>query len=379
MIGIITFHGSHNHGSVLQAYATQQATNQLGFQSEIINFRMKSQKQYYALYQTKYGVMRFFRNLLLLPVHGARKKRYIKFEKFINTFYQLSGQELCTYEDLKSIDEKYDVYLAGSDQIWSNLIPEFKGSTIDYTDAYFLSFTSKKKVSYASSIGEISEEDLNKKKDLLRRFSYITTREAAGAEKLSAIVEHPVETVLDPTFLLTKQDWKRLESKKELVKGKYILLYTLKGIRPGIQWGKHLVLLGKKLGMKVVCVSPFFPIMYPGVENLINVGPCDFLNLISHAQLVFTDSFHGTAFSINYNKPFYSLNMHGSRDARKTGIISMVGLEERILTSFEQIEQIQEYNLDYSKSEIVLNEKRKESFSILKSMLQSECNVEKKE
>lgn len=166
MIGIITFHGSHNYGSMLQAYATQQALLKLGYKNEIINFRMKSQKEYYALYQTKYGMMRFVRNLLLLPIHSLRSKREMKFEKFLREKYILSGDELETYEDLKTVASKYDIYLSGSDQIWSNRIPELIGSKIDYKGAYFLDFVApgKKKVSYASSIGEATLEELEDKK-----------------------------------------------------------------------------------------------------------------------------------------------------------------------------------------------------------------------
>ena len=101
MVGLITFHGSHNHGSMLQAYATQKSIENLGYNVEIINFRMLSQKEYYALYQTKYGKMRFFRGLLMLPIHIARQKREVKFERFLQSRYKLSREEYASYEDLK--------------------------------------------------------------------------------------------------------------------------------------------------------------------------------------------------------------------------------------------------------------------------------------
>ena len=142
-VGIITFHGSHNHGSMLQAYATQRAIEKIGIESEIINFRMKSQKEYYSLYPMKFGTMRFFRSLCMLPIHMARKKRSEKFENFLRNRFLLSGKELANYDDLKSVSEKYDLYLSGSDQIWSNLIPEFKSTEADYTGVYFLDFVNK--------------------------------------------------------------------------------------------------------------------------------------------------------------------------------------------------------------------------------------------
>lgn len=217
MIGIITFHGSHNCGSMLQAYATQKFLERLGHKSEIINFRMQSQKDYYALYQTKYGLMRFCRGLLLFPIHGLRSRRAKKFEEFMNGELKLSGRELSTYDDLESVKSKYEVYLAGSDQIWSNRVPELAKSPVDYTGVYFLDFVdeNKKRVSYASSIGEATFNELISKKQLLLKFSAISTREKAGAniiEKLLGV--QPVETVIDPTLALNSSEWRRLSGER---------------------------------------------------------------------------------------------------------------------------------------------------------------------
>lgn len=372
MIGIITFHGSHNHGSMLQAYATQQILLKLGYESEIINFRMKSQKEYYALYQTKYGLMRFIRSVLLVPIHRSRSKREKKFERFMNEYYLLSGPELENYKDLESVSDKYSIYLSGSDQIWSNLIPEFVGSSIDYKGVYFLDFVSagKKKISYASSIGETSLEDLADKKDLLSQYSAISTREKTGADILSKLLNYKVDVVVDPTLLLNREEWESLSGQR-IIRDKYLFLYTLRGIRPGIKWARKLTKLGKKMGYRVICVSPFFPIVYPGIKCLINVGPEDFINLIKNAECVFTDSFHGTAFSINMNKPFYSMTLNSSKDVRKKDLLRSVGLENRNLTSFEDIAHITNVNIDYEEVNMKLSELRSDSLLFLKKAIES--------
>lgn len=370
MIGIITFHGSHNYGSMLQAYALQQILKELDADSEIINFRMKSQKEYYALYQTKYGVMRFLRSMLLIPVHIARSKRKIKFETFLNTRYVLSGKELETYNDLKSVSEKYDIYLSGSDQIWSDSVPEFVRSKIDYTGVYFLNFVSKDKwkISYASSIGETEIDGLKDKKELILQYKAISTREKRGAEIIELLTGSKVETVIDPTLLLSKDNWRKISGSR-MIKEKYIFLYTLQGIRPGFKWMKHLKRLGKKLGYKIVCVSPFFPIISPGIKCLINVGPEDFINLIDNAECVFTDSFHGTAFSINMNRPFYSLTLKGRKDVRKINLLKSVGLESRNLSEFEQIDTLTDISLDYSEAIQKLERLRCKSCSYLRKSI----------
>ncbi len=370
-LGIITFHGSHNHGSMLQAYATQHVIEKLGIESEIINFRMNSQKEYYSLYPRKFGAMRFCRSLCMFPLHEARKKKYAKFEKFLKNRFVLSGNELQNYDDLKSISDKYDLYLSGSDQIWSNLIPEFKNPEADYTGVYFLDFVNKqkRKISYASSVGEISYENLLKKKELLEGYSFISTREKRGSEMIESITHKKAKIVVDPTFLLKKQEWQSIMQHERIIKEKYVFLYTLRGIRPGIKWGQHLKKFASRFGLKIVCVSPFFPILVHGVTNLVNVGPEDFLNLIANAEVVFTDSFHGTAFSINFNKPFFSFNKNGSKDERKLGILRLTSLENRCIRSFAEIDEIQSYDIDYT----VVNEKldllRRDSLDYLKKAI----------
>lgn len=366
MIGIITFHGSHNHGSMLQAYATQQAIKKLGYESEIINFRMKSQKDYYALYQTKYGAMRFFRGLFLLPIHKARADRFLKFESFLNKRYILSGKELSTYDDLESVSNKYDCYLSGSDQIWSSLIPELVGSSIDYSGVYFLNFVNKgkHKISYASSIGESKLEDLQNKKEYLKDYDSLSTREEKGSLIIENLVHKKVETVIDPTLLLTKDDWRKISGER-IVNERYILLYTLQGIRTGIKWAKQLKKISEMLNTKVVAVSPFFPIVYPGIKTLVNVGPEDFINLIDNADLVFTDSFHGTAFSINLGKQFFSLTKKGSADNRKKNLLKIVGLEDRCIDDIESLHTLRDYSIDYTNPNKQLELCRKKSFNYL--------------
>lgn len=375
MIGIITFHGSHNYGSVLQAYATQKILRDLGYQSEIINFRMKSQKEYYKLYPIQYGIRTIIGDIMLLPNHNDRKICFSKFESFMKKYYVLSGPELETYDDLKTVSSKYDIYLTGSDQIWSNRIPELVGSELDYTGVYFLDFVedSKKRIAFASSVGEADEKDLSNKVKFLKKFSHISTRETYGVDLLSKLTGQFISKVLDPTLMVSKEEWLSIATKEPIVSGKYIFLYTLRGVRKGMAWGKYLSELGKKLNMKVVCISPFFPVLVPGVENIYDAGPEDFINIISNASVVFTDSFHGTAFSINLNKPFFSLTPSKEKDVRKREIIDTFGLGDRGISSYAQIAEIQNWELDYSKR--IANQKlkkiRKECLSYLQMAIET--------
>lgn len=368
--GIITFHGSHNHGSVLQAYATQRAVESLGVENEIINFRMESQKRYYSLYQKGFGLKLFCQDLLMIPFHEKRKIRAEKFESFISQM-KLSGPEMKNREELNSIANRYDIYISGSDQIWSNRIPELARSPEDFTGVYFFDFVknTKPRIAYASSVGEITYNELIGKKRLLEKYSHISTREKYGVDLLKKVVDKNIDLVLDPTFLLNKSEWEEIINKKRLIKEPYIFLYTLKGFKHGTKWGKALGKFSRDSGLKVVAVSPFFPIIGRNVHNVMDAGPLDFLNLIANAELVFTDSFHGTAFSINLNKPFYSYIGKNSGDNRKKGVLIQFGLESRSLERIEDILKISDYKLNYDNMLPRIDENRRKSMEWLSEAL----------
>lgn len=373
-VGLVTFHASHNFGSMLQAYATQNMIEKWGYSCDIVNFRMPSQKDYYSLYKSmKFGTVNCLGDLFMFPIHRKRKEAFDKFEKFMTSYFHLT-EECNSIEQLNHLPKKYDIYVAGSDQIWSRTIPEFLHSEIDYTDVYFLKFSEncKKRVAFATSVGEATFDDLNRKKELLNRFNHISSREEKGATILEKITGQKIPTVLDPTLLLAKEEWFNIVSDKRIVEDKYVFLYTLKGIRPGLKWAKNITQFAKRNGLKVICISPFFPIIHPGIHNITNAGPLDFLNLIRHAEVVFTDSFHGTAFSLNFEKPVFSYVGKKTNDNRKSGLLKLLGADDRCLASFEEIQEIKDFDMDYCFIGGRLDEKRKESISVLSGFMKED-------
>ena len=291
----------------------------------------------------------------------------------MTSYFHLT-EECNSIEQLNHLPKKYDIYVAGSDQIWSRTIPEFLHSEIDYTDVYFLKFSEncKKRVAFATSVGEATFDDLNRKKELLNRFNHISSREEKGATILEKITGQKIPTVLDPTLLLAKEEWFNIVSDKRIVEDKYVFLYTLKGIRPGLKWAKNITQFAKRNGLKVICISPFFPIIHPGIHNITNAGPLDFLNLIRHAEVVFTDSFHGTAFSLNFEKPVFSYVGKKTNDNRKSGLLKLLGADDRCLASFEEIQEIKDFDMDYCFIGGRLDEKRKESISVLSGFMKED-------
>ena len=367
-IGILTYHRANNYGAMLQAYALRQVMLHYSQDVSFVAYNPQYIKEDYAtVVHRKSFASCGKRKKLRYPIY-LMHYCYLRIKEWMrNRAFETFASK---YLPEGRLDAKYDLVVYGSDQIWSNRIPELVGSETDYSGVYFLDFVSpsKKKISFASSTGAATIEDLIPKVDLLKQYDYISTREVTGADIISELIDREVTTVIDPTLMLTGDDWRKIIHKKRVEKEKYIFLYTLKGIRPGRKWGDALKQLGKELGLKVVCVSPFFPIVHSGVKNYINVGPEDFLNLIENAELVFTDSFHGTAFSVNLEKPFYTLSLEN--DSRKADLLKELGLDGRIINSFADIDLIGDYNIDFSVARERLKVLRNEGYKFLKDAIE---------
>ena len=134
-IGIITYHSAYNYGSVLQAYATQYAVKKLGYDSEIINYRMKEQRKSYALYRMNCGMKSLLKDLMQFPVQDKRKQRVEKFEFFINTKLSLS-KECSDLDEIEKIWNDYPIIISGSDQIWNKHSLEMEHNDIKFMYPY---------------------------------------------------------------------------------------------------------------------------------------------------------------------------------------------------------------------------------------------------
>ncbi len=165
-VGIITFHASHNYGSMLQAYALQQVVLSMGYDCAIINFRNIAQKEMYKpifMRGTLYG--KCVRFIIQAPYALGILKKYRLFEKFLKEDLILSSKEYNTLKDLENAEFKYDYYISGSDQIWNV-------ESWDFSYAYFLTFVkSGKRIAYAPSMGP--GLSMNKCRDIRSCFDFI--------------------------------------------------------------------------------------------------------------------------------------------------------------------------------------------------------------
>ncbi|MGQ2383923.1 polysaccharide pyruvyl transferase family protein [Lactiplantibacillus plantarum] len=365
---LVTFHASHNHGSALQAFATQNLLDTFHYDNTILNFQMPSQKKYYSLYGGRGGMK--LRELAMIPQHFQRRRRQERFRDFQAKYFNMTP-EVNSYDQLKKLDlTRFDLMVSGADQIWSNQIPEFRQSNVDYTGVYFGDFINTRKIAFGSSTGEASVEYLKSKQELLKQYEHIAVREEAGKVKLEQFLNSKCDVVLDPTLLLSKEQYsKAFHLDSPLVDGKYIFLYTLQGVKIGKKWRSMLEELHAKTGYKIIVVSPFFPINGKHIININDAGPIEYVNLIKYAQIVLTDSFHGTAFSSIFRKQFFVFQKPESQDPRKKNLLKQFGLQGRIFDQKDADVILNSPDIDYAMHESNIQEAVKHSRMILERYL----------
>ncbi len=366
-VAILTYHASHNYGSCLQAYALQKVISGFGFQTEIINFRTKRQKDMYSIFTKRNGLRYFLKNVTHFLFYFPLKKKWTRFEDFIEKSYVLSKQEMCDIEELKKAEFDYDYYVAGSDQIWNPL-------PIDFDWAYFLTFVKRgKKIAYAPSFGPFfgggDNEILVQMVSEIEKFSSVSVRESSAKKTLELYTDKKIEVVLDPTLLLRKDKWIELIDSKPIEKGSYILLYTLFS-SPEVN--KIAKTISKKLKMKVVVTN--FTNQYDVITSYkkrFDVGPKEFLNLVYNAKLVLVTSFHGTVFSILFERPFFAIG--GDNDNRISNLLKKLGLENRTIDCQNIEDKIKDiFNINFEEANRFLEQEREKSRDYLLKAMEDE-------
>lgn len=302
---IITFHRALNHGAVLQTYALQTYLEQLGFSAGVYDYSPSAGKRYAGI---KGRLFKLLRDIDL--------KDYMEKEKHFSDFVE---NKLHTNDN-----EQPKVFLAGSDQIWNT------GASLN--PMYFLQFVAPDviKASYAASMGssEIAEENIARVRRYLESFDCISVRENGVKESLSRLTNKTINVNIDPTFLLPKESWRKLEKEVRDIPNNYILVYIMhysRNVNKLLRW------LQKETGAKIVVIDSQGTIQGK-LTNLIyhdkaihNAGPEEFLWLVDHAQSIVTSSFHGTAFSIIFEKEFYSI-VNPAAPSRLDNLLHMMDL-----------------------------------------------------
>lgn len=368
-IAAITFHHAHNFGSVLQAYALQEYVKGLfeeeGMEAEyrIIDYYTEKQEELYNIFKSGFHIKSIVKNMIAFPYRRELEIKYCKFESFLSEMCSLT-KRYRTKDELLSEKPIADFYISGSDQLW-NVRAQ------DFSDAYYLDFVKTgKKISYAASFGPLKIDweiyRPAKYKKLLNEYDSISVREQGSAENVQLLTGRKCSVNVDPTLLLSVDQWKDIQSSANYKGGEYILLYCLEPSREQLSMAEA---ISKKLNLPILILR--YNNKYDMFNHFIkryDSGPKDFLAYINHAALVLSSSFHGTAFSLIYHKPFYVLN--GRKDYRISSILEQMGMEERFIESMADIGKINLKQSDKLKIDKVLDQERQSGRKYLKGALE---------
>ena len=346
-IGIVTSAKELNYGAILQAYALQRVINDSGYKAELLWWSNQKTKHHDIRLRKLMGMfVKYMKHpSLFLKTYKIYNEEFNKeFDKSaIDRFHNFEKEYLniryLSYAEMKKYanNDECKAVIAGSDQIWN--------SYAVYVDPfYYLRFAPRfKRIAYAPSLGKSQIPKYNKRimKKYIEEFQCVSVRENSGKKLVDSLIDKEVKVVLDPSFLLSKKDWLTISQEIECL-DKYVLLYFLDEPNDAC--------LTTIIGMlnKFKCRAIAFPYRFTSllkIENIefVDPGPSEFISLIAGAEFVMTDSFHGTAFSINLNKQFYTFDRqygnNQSQSSRILDILELFNLKSRFLADNEIVDE----------------------------------------
>ena len=365
-IAILTFHTAYNYGAVLQAYSLQEFISyQKGFEGNILDYRSEILEQRNkASANLKKGNP--VKNIIMYLLRCKDiKKRNELFDNFRKKYFKIEREALLK-SDLSSTNDIYDAFIVGSDQVWNKDI-------IKDDNSFFFDFVNddSKKYSYAASIGKtsFSESEENELIENIKPFNCISVRENDVVDDLSEKLNREIYSSLDPVFLYGSDNWRKFSTYN---KRKPYILYFMMGMGsqgiPALEFAKK---LAREKNLDIVFLSDnerwykFRDTTHFGVAS-----PNEFVGLIDHADLVVTNSFHATAFSIILHTPFFT-ETAVLRSNRITSLLDIVGLSDCGLHKGQPIKDSDEIirSVNWENVDANANRKIKESKEYLQSIL----------
>ncbi len=365
---LTTLFSGYNYGSSLQAFATKLIIEELGYKCKLVarksliegrdvrlgklfvillrtllRFDLKTLKTYHSSYQ--------------MDLIGDSADRFLSFEQTFLKPYRMSWRALCN-ESRQSL-----ACIAGSDQLWD--------PTSLYVDpVYYLRFAPlKKRISFSTSLGHNSIPDYNKRilKAWISDFRFLSVREDSGVRLIKDLCGRDAVHLLDPSLLIDGNTWREKFQIKNNAE-KYILAYFLDS--PSKKALQCISYLRSMCQCEVIGV-PYEHEDMEYASKIIPSGPLDFLNLIENAVAVVTDSFHGTAFSINLHTPFYvferNYGVAHSQSSRVVSLLKKLNLLER----YEFQDSSYSLDVDFKESDSILNTERKKAREYLSNAIAS--------
>ena len=377
-VAILTLPLHSNYGGILQAYALQTVIERMGNAVDVLN---KSRLKHISLWRKPViYIGRFFEKVILKKnvvireetKHNARIKREKSIQQNTSKFVEkyIHARNIATFNGIRNID--YDAFVVGSDQVWRK---KYINDTLvaPISDA-FLGFARKWnvcKIAYAASFGvdewEYSKEETAVISQLLRKFKIVSVREASGIRLCREYCNVDAKVMLDPTLLLTREDYNTLIPNANQNHAGELFVYVLDRSRD------------KELLVERVATHHQLAINRVGadvenrrlpVEERIQPPIEDWLSGIANAKMVITDSFHACLFSIIYHKPFVVIGNPERGMSRFQSILSMLHLSNHLLCSVDDYNENNDYAID-NHCYVLLKELQKVSYEYLQSALAS--------
>lgn len=343
--------GPANYGQILQCYAMVKLLSSLGTDPYVVLYRKKAEKDILnhnfspknpigRYLNTRYEA--YYREKIVEHGKTCRRER---FNKFIRDYIPHSTP-CYTKAMVEYVTRNSPFLICGSDQIWNPL----------WTDSVWqLDFGTDKqrRIAYAPSgifLDDKGFTDVYKRMvPSIEKLDYVTLREEIGLNILKKYTDKPMSAAPDPTLLLSQKDWDAVCSKR-LIKDEYLLCYTLGSIRP---YPYIIRKLSNICGVKKIVYIPSI-LLNEGcpvkMEAYPDAGPSEFISLIRHAKAICTDSFHGTVFSILYEKPFYNLQ-RAQKSARKFGgperienLLAQLEIPNRTVRNIKDLQRLEPLN-----------------------------------
>ncbi len=357
-IGIITFHRALSYGAGYQTWALARYLKNLGHAVEIINYIPTR----FTFKNLVFGQLckKSLKEFLVkcAPYVVCKTTEFITTKNFAKKHLTVSGKTYKKPNDLTQQSSDYDLLITGSDQVWN-----LKFDTLQNIKPYLLNFENdkSKKISYASSIGmdsfnDITDDTKEEFARLLSGYKVISVRESSAVELLKTLGVD-AKLVLDPTFLLNGDDWRSLAKNKKQPE-KYVFVY---GLYRNKELHKFANNLAKAHNLKVINLATTYD-FNKNAKNKIIASHEEVVGYINNAECVVTDSFHGTALSVNMQKPLYIFPAP-RYNTRLESLIKLLGLESHYVLSGNQ--NLCDTTMDYTEINAKLEEERKKSYEFL--------------
>lgn len=348
-IGILTIPRAENYGSVLVSYAVQKLIDEIDIDNEIVDYVSPFLVGRYPLFKMRKNngenmVVSAINGLLTYRMRKIKKKKFASFRRNL----RFSSSQINKSSEI----EQYKLIVCGGDQIWNTRI------THEDT-AFFLDFcgSDTRKIAYSVSMGysDRTRDEIEFYKKNIINFEEIGVREEDDVTFIQQIVGErcDVKCIIDPTLAIEKNIWKQFLTKR-IINEPYILVYSMKRDEKIIEAAQG---MGKRKKCKIYIIEEEWKKKNrDGFYTMAGMGPIDFLNLVFGAEFIVTNSFHGMAFSIIFEKQF-RVSLFEGTEKRMLSLLRILGIKDAILC--EEINY--NYLIDYKKVNDTLKQQQEKA------------------